>query len=181
MKTCTICEEEKIETKFPQNGKGKRRRANCKQCKNKKQKRRARNMSFEQFIRDHATRISTRHRIRSLRYSSRDVGFLENPDESLIRIWKEQEGKCKHCNCELELTPGVMREKNPNAGSVDRIDSSNTYCEGNIVWTCAYCNKSRMAFGRDVCDKKLIEQVNQLLKAGKYVYDPDRKKIFSYK
>jgi hypothetical protein len=82
---------------------------------------------------------------RSLRYhysaarksaNKRNIGFYIT-EESIVNLWKKQKGKCALSGIEMTLTHGTSAAMNPTKISVDRIDNSLGYVDGNvqlIIW-----------------------------------------------
>lgn len=63
--------------------------------------------------------------------------------EYLWNIWKQQNGKCALSGLELNLN------RIKGTASVDRIDSSKGYVEGNVQWIHKHLNKMKMEFSQD--------------------------------
>lgn len=50
----------------------------------------------------------------------------------LVELWIEQQGRCAISGLALGTSRGNNRDKNPFAGSIDRIDSNVGYEQGNV-------------------------------------------------
>jgi hypothetical protein len=82
---------------------------------------------------------------RSLRYhfsaarksaAKRNIDFCITED-TIVTLWKEQQGKCKLSKIDMTLTHGTSTATNPTKISIDRIDNQLGYVEGNIqliIW-----------------------------------------------
>jgi hypothetical protein len=77
---------------------------------------------------------------RSLRYhfsaarksaTKRNIGFYIT-EETIVKLWKKQKGKCALSGIEMTLTHGTSAAMNPTKISVDRIDNSLGYVDGNV-------------------------------------------------
>jgi hypothetical protein len=77
---------------------------------------------------------------RSLRYhfsaarksaTKRNIGFYIT-EETIVKLWKKQKGKCALSGIEMTLTHGTSAAMNPTKISVDRIDNSQGYVDGNV-------------------------------------------------
>ena len=77
---------------------------------------------------------------RSLRYhfsaarksaTKRNIGFYITED-TIVKLWKKQKGKCALSGIEMTLTHGTSAAMNPTKISVDRIDNSQGYVDGNV-------------------------------------------------
>lgn len=63
----------------------------------------------------------------------------ELTDDYLWQKWTEQQGRCAYTN--WMLIPGVD-------ASLDRIDSSKSYIEGNVEWTHKIVNMAKQSLGK---------------------------------
>ena len=77
---------------------------------------------------------------RSLRYhysaarksaAKRNIGFYIT-EETIVKLWKKQKGKCALSGIAMTLTHGTSAMMNPTKISVDRIDNSLDYVDGNV-------------------------------------------------
>jgi hypothetical protein len=77
---------------------------------------------------------------RSLRYhfsaarksaTKRNIGFYIT-EETIVKLWKKQKGKCALSGIEMTLTHGTSAAMNPTKISVDRIDNSQGYVDDNV-------------------------------------------------
>lgn len=91
-----------------------------------------------------------KHRNGSIKYE-----VLINVDY-LKKIYKEQKGKCYWSNVEMDTT----RKNNLTAISIDRLDNSIGYVQGNVVLTTRFMN-----LGRGRTDKIVFRDfLNKILK-----------------
>lgn len=78
--------------------------------------------------------------------------------EYLQNIWKQQKGICPYTGIEMGLPiAGKVRElSKPNTASLDRIDSSKGYIQGNVEFICLFIN-----FGKNHwCKKEIVNFLN---------------------
>lgn len=75
-------------------------------------------------------------------YSSSHNKYKECPcninTKSLRELYKRQEGRCHYTGIEMKL--GSIQKKDPFLISVDRIDSTQGYVNGNVVLCCLGMN-----------------------------------------
>ncbi len=55
----------------------------------------------------------------------------------LVNLFESQAGKCYYTQNELEISGGKVRA---NTASLDRLDPSKGYTEGNVAWCSFFCN-----------------------------------------
>lgn len=79
----------------------------------------------------------------------------------LYELYIKQEKKCALSNLEIELPSfSLIKSKCLNLGSIDRIDSSKSYTEGNVQWVHKDINKMKMDLDQEQFLKlcKLVAQ-----------------------
>ena len=79
-------------------------------------------------------------------YSAKNRGI--NFDVSVEYIWElflKQDRKCALTGREIVFSPAVKRDKERTA-SLDRIDSSIGYIEGNVQWVHKQVNRMKQGF-----------------------------------
>lgn len=59
-------------------------------------------------------------------------------DQYMYELWKSQNGKCKLSGRSLEIARKV-----PNSLSIDKIDPSKGYVEGNVQWVTIQVNRAK--------------------------------------
>lgn len=69
---------------------------------------------------------------------SRNLDFDVTPDY-LWKLWEKQDGKCALSGLEINL-PQKYREHVDSTASLDRIDSSKGYIDGNVQWLHKHIN-----------------------------------------
>lgn len=90
--------------------------------------------------------------------------------EAFVKWYKAQPKECVYCGLKVEMlnvVSDVLNNKNSARLSIDRIDSSKGYEEGNMVLACSRCNLIKGDFftrsemeeiGRTYVSKKWMEQ-----------------------
>ena len=68
--------------------------------------------------------------------------------EFLISLWESQKGKCSYTGITLHL-PTYKHEKSPRKASLDRIDSSKGYEQGNVEYVCVFVNLGKNGYSRE--------------------------------
>lgn len=62
--------------------------------------------------------------------------------EFLLGLWERQKGRCYYSNEPMVLSKyGAGR--NPASPSLDRLDSTKSYTQGNVVWSSWICNAGK--------------------------------------
>lgn len=91
---------------------------------------------------------------------SRNLDFLINA-EYMWNLWKDQNGICNLTGEKLTL-PKVSRDRKCGnyTASLDRIDSSKGYIEGNVQWVHKDINRLKWDLSQD----KLIELCEKIVK-----------------
>ena len=91
-----------------------------------------------------------------LRCKKHDKKFKEITDltpEFLKELWDKQGGRCIYTNIEMNFSCLSTLRKNviiqPNTVSVDRIDSSKGYIQGNVELVCLCINYAKNSFSKD--------------------------------
>lgn len=75
----------------------------------------------------------------------------------IVEIWIEQAGKCALTGVELDYQGGSLWDKNPIRASIDRIDSSLGYVQGNVRLLCHWANNAKSTYD-DKLFRKMCEQ-----------------------
>jgi hypothetical protein len=71
--------------------------------------------------------------------------------EDLSRIWEKQKGICPYTGYNMELGAHYTTPMNtPKSASLDRIDSSKGYVEGNVEFVCLAVNYAKNGFSKEV-------------------------------
>ena len=94
---------------------------------------------------------------------SREHFSKRNPEvsyEYLCKLWEKQEGKCALTGEKLSFGKRKSDSKNRTA-SLDRIDSTKGYVEGNIQWVHKWINLMKLDFSQE-------EFINMCRKVTKY-------------
>lgn len=86
--------------------------------------------------------------LKILLYSVRDTSKSHKKEfnlthEYLLELWKSQNGRCHYSNFPMKCTTG---NKSPEQVSIDRIDSSKGYIQGNIALCCLSINFAKNSF-----------------------------------
>ena len=76
----------------------------------------------------------------------------------LRQQWELQKGLCFYTGLPMELTNDY--HTNPNVMTVDRVDPTKGYIEGNIVWCCSLANRMK----QDMSIEKLKEMCLTIVK-----------------
>lgn len=71
------------------------------------------------------------------------------------QLWEEQNGKCAYTGVPLVL-PTYLYESSPRKASLDRIDSTRGYEEGNVEFVCVFVNLGKNGFTK----QEVIELLN---------------------
>ena len=124
-KKCSVCGDEKPLKNF--NG----RRTVCHTCKHLKSRLRA-SGSLEGFLQMRLTSCKQRHRQKE--YEGTPVSL-----EYLIGLYEQQRGICAISNLPMHITT----DQSDLSVSVDRIDITQGYVEGNLRLVCARINLMR--------------------------------------
>lgn len=70
----------------------------------------------------------------------------------LKTLWERQKGKCSYTNLQMILpknTQAFHNSGSPIRASLDRIDSSKGYVEGNVEFVCYAINLAKNSFARE--------------------------------
>lgn len=82
--------------------------------------------------------------LRTLTYRAQRWNIKTDIDISfLLNLWNKQEGLCFYTKVPMVATNIVGRGRDPNALSVDRIDSSKPYIKSNIVLCSWWANSAK--------------------------------------
>lgn len=97
------------------------------------------------FVKTHA------HFLKQLLYRARwPNGRKKEPHEVhvdlayILSIWDQQSGKCAITNLQM-----LHERNNPESVSIDRIDSSREYVEGNIQLVCRFVNLAKQHYSNE--------------------------------
>lgn len=82
----------------------------------------------------------------------RNIDFNITP-EYAFELLVKQDGRCKLSNLEIELSPFSYQNRYNGTASLDRIDSSKGYIEGNVQWVHKDINQMKM----DLPEKRFKE------------------------
>lgn len=89
--------------------------------------------------------------------------------EYLKYIWEKQGGICPYTNIPMVLPVRwkSTHDKIPNAASLDRIDSSKEYIEGNLEFVCMSINFAKNGWKKDIFKSflsniQIIEDLSQI-------------------
>lgn len=103
---------------------------------------------------------SVRGRLYSVFHKSQQRSKLKNlvhgiDFEFVLSLWGKQQGKCAVTGIEmtLERNPPGKRFFLPWSPSLDKIDASGLYTEGNVRLVCVVVNLALNRFGDDVFDR----------------------------
>lgn len=78
--------------------------------------------------------------------------------DDIKQLWIEQDGRCYWLGIRMSLED-VMIKDSPFAVSVERLDNSRGYIEGNIVLASRFANRGRGAYDND----DFLDRLNALL------------------
>lgn len=82
----------------------------------------------------------------------------------LKSLWKSQKGICPYTNLKMTLpyhrVKGFRNKENPCRASLDRIDSSQGYVEGNVEFVCLAVNLAKNTFSK----KRMIDFFKRIRK-----------------
>jgi len=85
--------------------------------------------------------------------------------EYLQSLYENQRGLCNMTGMPISLERGRYNERNTNTASLDRIDSSVGYIEGNVQWVHKHINQIKWHFDKDyfinLC-RKVVEYEDTL-------------------
>ena len=81
--------------------------------------------------------------------------------EDLVKLWKQQDGKCAYTGESLTLVSKDTAWATSSA-SLDRIDSSKGYIQGNIQWVHKDINKMKM----DLSHERFVELATKIVNGG---------------
>jgi hypothetical protein len=136
-KNCPKCKQKKLSTLFYKRGDRETLDSWCKDCKNKEQKQRW-SLNSIAFVR------RTYQGLNRQRKNSKRAECLISLSE-FLDVWQEQYQKfgmrCPYSGIEMTHTLGVG--KTLYNISIDRIDSTKPYIDGNLVFCCAIINSMK--------------------------------------
>lgn len=64
-------------------------------------------------------------------------------------IWDTQKGICPYLGVNMHLDKGRFSTHNPAKASLDRIDSSKGYVEGNVEFVCIFVNLGKNGYRKE--------------------------------
>jgi hypothetical protein len=165
MKTCTVCTEAKVLFDFGRSGKknGCGYKAVCKICLAKRLSDWRKANPEKTKEQERKTYIANKDKIR-IKNQKRYTGLtLDQKFEQLLKtaqsrktvkvfisiqhiydVWEKQDGRCAYTK--LPLTSEAHQL---NTVSLDRIDSSNDYVEGNIQLVCVPINRMKLDYSEE--------------------------------
>lgn len=126
---CAVCGVTKPLTEFPPHSKGGYYKRACKPC-NALKKQSYKYSTPENYL---WSRIGRQNR----KQSQVEVAVTK---QYLKELWEQQKGKCAVTGLHMTYYPRAMRESTGLNASVDRIDSSDIYRQGNIRLVCSKVN-----------------------------------------
>ncbi len=129
---CTRCHEIKPLLGWPQTTDGKKTKyllSYCQQCRSK-QNLAAVNKSIESNVRERWRRLRTRAGKSGILFS---ISF-----DDFLAQWKAQGGRCFYTDEIMEMDYG--KGQSPIACSVDKVEPSEGYRDGNVVFSCNRIN-----------------------------------------
>jgi hypothetical protein len=131
MKICSKCKEEKEITEFYFKKARNHYESACKKCRTEQ---------VNNYLKNNENLKKIFYsRVQNIK--KREIDVMEGLRDYLIKLWIEQDKKCYYSGVEMQLK-GYADNIN-NVATVDRIDSSKGYIEGNIVLCCSIINKMK--------------------------------------
>jgi hypothetical protein len=86
--------------------------------------------------------------IRSTKKTAKFRKFDFNLTSKYLKgVWEKQAGRCPYTRIQLEY-PTYKYAHSPRKASLDRIDSSKGYVEGNVEFVCVFVNLGKNGFGK---------------------------------
>jgi endogenous inhibitor of DNA gyrase (YacG/DUF329 family) len=101
---------------------------------------------FREFVR----RTRLKDRIKSYGKGNVDSIYLKN-------LWEIQDGICPYTGIKMIL-PQKLSNRSPKKASLDRIDSSKGYVQGNVEFVCQAINLAKNSFSKEDM-KKFISEI----------------------
>lgn len=96
-----------------------------------------------------------------LKKTARKRGIEYNiSNEYLWKLFIEQEGKCALTGHKIIFTRNFRNEDIKQTASLDRIDSSKGYVEGNVWWVHKDINQMKWSFTLDIFYKMCEDVIN---------------------
>ena len=77
-------------------------------------------------------------------------------------LWIGSGGYCPVTGIKLELTPGTIKERNPNGASIDRFDNTKGYVNGNVRIVSTWYNNMKGSWDEEFVQdmaKRMIERL----------------------
>jgi len=109
-----------------------KRNLKCRDCHLKDRKiNRQKGMSLEYWMKSATNTVKYRNKLGS------NLTF-----EYMLELWKLQDGKCYYSGLELKQPQYGIRRCLYSA-SIDRVDTTQGYIKGNVVWCCWGCNAGK--------------------------------------
>jgi len=79
-------------------------------------------------------------------YSKRRNLIFNLTRDYLQRLWEAQEGRCHWLGIELDLS---LPKNHPRKATLERLNPSQGYETGNVVWASSFANRGRVDFPAD--------------------------------
>jgi hypothetical protein len=136
--TCTKCGETKEKDQFYYHRQRKYYIPNCKQCAGKEQLEYAKTKRTDLNFITMSRAAEIRYRCKKNHHNREVSSNLKN---LLRQQWEIQGGFCYYSGLPMVLSNEY--HTNPNVMTVDRIDSSKGYVEGNVVLCCSIINRMK--------------------------------------
>lgn len=153
-RTCTKCGKPKEKKQFYYHRQRKHYTATCKQCNAKKQVEYAKAKQTDLNFITMSRAAEIRYRCKK-NHHNREVA--SNLRDILRQQWKNQNGLCYYSGLPMVLSNEY--HTNPDVMTVDRVDSSNGYVEGNVVLCCSIVNRMKQNLSleslKELCAKIL--------------------------
>jgi len=111
-----------------------------------------------------------RYYYNSLKNRSRKSGIDVTIDPVYIKqLWRHQKGRCRYTGIKLKLQSHANIKVKPHKlASIDRINSSEGYVEGNVQFVSVTCNLAKGSMD----EKDFLEFMETLRNARPEFYDP---------
>jgi hypothetical protein len=150
---CKYCKIEKNKDRFQKYNSNKNQELyylKCYDCKNKEREYTKENKKYtvEEFLKYLLADTKNRNDTKNKKRKDNKYKEFNLTHEYLIEIWNKQNGKCAYSGRNMVYNYSKKDYNylnyNPEKVSIDRIDSSKGYIQGNIVLCCAMSNSMKM-------------------------------------